>query len=168
MKPSTYYSWLQNSQKRDCSTRRHPDTILPEERAAVIDYALKHPDIRHRVLTWRMIDDNAVCLSTSSVYKILKGAGLICAWKPKEKRIKRSLEIPSKPDERWQSDIGHIDIYARKYYLITFIDEHSRYVTHNELMTSLDGNSVSLAAERALSTLDDKAKPVIQTDNGSG
>jgi len=115
-----------------------------------------------------MVDDNVVCLSTSSVYKILKGAGLICAWKPKEKRTKRSRETPSKPDERWQSDISHIDIEVRKYYLITFIDEHSRYVTHNELMTSLDGNSVSLAAERALSTLDSEQKPIIQTDNGSG
>jgi len=168
VKPSTYYAWLQNSHKRNCSTRKHPDTILPEERKAVIDYALKHPDIRHRELTWRMIDDNVVCLSISSVYKILKDTGLICVWKPKEKRMKRSRDIPSKPDERWQSDISHIDIDGRKYYLITFIDEYSRYVTHHELMTSLDGNAVSLAAERALSKLDSEQKPVIQTDNGSG
>ena len=49
-----------------------------------------------------------------------------------------------------------------------FIDEHSRYVTHHEVMSSMDGNSVSLEAERALSKLDGEKKPIIQTDNGSG
>lgn len=141
---------------------------MPEERKAVIAYALAHPDIRHRELTWRMIDDDAVCLSASSVYKILKDAKLICSWKPKERRIKRSREAPSIPDEQWQSDISYIDIYSKKYYLINFIDEHSRYVTHHELMVSMDGNSVSLAAERALNKLDNGQTPVIQTDNGSG
>lgn len=52
--------------------------------------------------------------------------------------------------------------------MITFVDERSRYITHHEVMTSMDGNSVSLSAERALSKLDTGKKPIIQTDNGSG
>jgi len=167
IKPSTYYSW-QHAPPEKRITKLHPDTILPEERTTVINYALNHADLRHRELTWRMIDENVACLSASSVYKILRDAKLICSWKPKEKRIKRQRDIPKKPDERWQSDISYIDINGRKYYLITFIDEHSRYIMHHELMTSMDGNAVSLAAERALSSLTAEQKPVIQTDNGSG
>jgi hypothetical protein len=30
---------------------------LPEERAAVRAYALKHPEVRHHELAWRMVDE---------------------------------------------------------------------------------------------------------------
>ena len=58
-------------------------------------------------------------------------------------------------------------------YMITFIDEYSRHIVHNELLWRMDGMSVSLAAQAAI----DKLKkdpvwkgnlPLIQTDNGSG
>jgi len=147
---------------------RHPDKILPEEREAVISYALKHPNIRHRELTWKMIDENIAFLSATSVYSILKETELICRWKPEDKRQKMRRQPPSAPDEKWQSDIRYIAVDDRKYYMILFVDEHSRYITHHEVMTSMDGNSVSLAAEKALSKLYGQKNPIIQTDNGSG
>jgi transposase InsO family protein len=168
IKPSTYYKWLNGSIKENILINHHPDKILPEERRAVISYALKNPNIRHRELSWRMVDDNVACLSATSVYNILKESGLICRWQTNEKRKKRKRKIPSYPDERWQSDISYIALDERKYYMITFVDEHSRYVTHHEVMTSMDGNSVSLAAERAISKLNGEKTPIIQTDNGSG
>ena len=149
-------------------SKAHPDKILPEEREAVISYALANPDLRHRELTWKMVDDNIAFLSASSVYKILREAGLICRWKPKEKRLKKSKEKVLLPDENWQSDIRYIEVANRKYYMITFIDEYSRFLTHHEVMTSMDGNSVSLAALRAIDKLPTGKKPIIQTDNGSG
>ncbi|MFQ5825525.1 MAG: IS3 family transposase [bacterium] len=167
VKPSTYYNWLRSSNKDKITINRHPDKILSEERRAVISYALRNPNIRHRELTWRMVDENVAFLSATSVYKILKEEGLICSWQPKEKRKKRTRELPSSPDYGWQSDISYIEVDGRKYYIITFVDEHSRYVTHHEVMTSMDGNSVSLAAERAISKLDREKTPIIQTDNGS-
>ncbi|MBI4392265.1 MAG: transposase family protein, partial [Euryarchaeota archaeon] len=72
------------------------------------------------------------------------------------------------PDEKWQSDITYVKLGDRNYYLITFIDEYSRFITYWELLNRMDGNSVSLAAETALSRLDHGKTPVIQTDNGSG
>ena len=147
---------------------RHPDKILQEEREAVISYAIKHPNIRHRELTWKMIDENVAFLSATKVYSILKETGLICRWKPEDKRQKVKRQPPSAPDEKWQSDIRYIAVDDRKYYMILFADEHSRYITHHEVMTSMDGNSVSLAAEKAISKLDSEKSPIIQTDNGSG
>ena len=168
IKPPTYYKWIRGSSRERRLPNRHPDKILPEEREAVISYALKHPNIRHRELTWKMVDENVAFLSATSVYGILKDKELICRWKPEDKRQKMRRQPPSLPDEKWQSDIRYIDVDDRKYYMIMFIDEHSRYITHHEVMTSMDGNSVSLAAEKAISKLYGEKNPIIQTDNGSG
>ena len=115
-----------------------------------------------------MIDENIAFLSATSVYSILRERGLICRWKPEDKRQKERRQPPSAPDEKWQSDIRYIAVDNRKYYMIMFVDEHSRYITHHEVMTSMDGNSVSLSAEKAISKLNSEKMPIIQTDNGSG
>lgn len=189
IKPSTYYRWLRTPKEVVQDKTSHPDTILPSERDAVIEYAKQNPDLRHRELAWRMIDDNVACMSASSVYKILCEANLIRRWQKEAKRIKNKPVGPKKADERWQSDISYIKIQGKKYYLITFIDEYSRFIVHHELMTSMDANAVSLAAERAFNKLKkDRLKseaassnrhkqpfnkektfimPIIQTDNGS-
>jgi len=56
--------------------------LLPGERAANVAYALKHPEIRHRVLAWRMQDVDVCATSVATVYRVLQEANLICCWKP--------------------------------------------------------------------------------------
>ncbi|RKY83252.1 IS3 family transposase [candidate division KSB1 bacterium] len=170
IKTSTYYNWkdIKRMFNDENDYPRHPDTILPEEKERVIVYALAHPNLRHRELAWSMVDENVVCISPSSVYKILREADLVCRWKPKDKRKKGIREKPQGPDEKWQSDIVYIKYDGRNYYLINFMDEYSRYITYSEIMTSMDRNAVSYAADLAISRLDKDKKPVIQTDNGSG
>ena len=57
----------------------------------------------------------------------------------------------------------------RKYYLVIFIDEYSRYVVHHELMCYLDGDTLSQEAQRAIETVSETSRlPEIQSDNGSG
>ena len=166
---SSYYRHFGNDNKPlKRKALRHPHQVLPEERAAVIRYAREHPDIRHRALAYAMIDDDVACLSPSTVYRILREEDLVCRWKPNKNRAKRIRYKGSKPDEKWQSDIRYVKIGKRTYYLINFIDEYSRFNTHHELMRSMDGNSVALAAGKALSKLPRDRKPLIQTDNGSG
>ena len=133
----------------------------------MIRYARAHPDIRHRALSYAMIDDDVACLSPSTVYRILREADLVCRWKPNKNRAKRIRYKGKKPDEKWQSDIRYVKIGRRTYYLVNFIDEYSRFMVHHELMRSMDGNSVALAAAQALSKLPADSKPLIQTDNGS-
>ncbi len=168
---SSYYRNCGENAKSGNSERQrpvHPDRILLSEREAVIDYARQHPDIRHRALAWHMVDDNVAFVSASTVYRILVEAKLICVWQPVSKRVKRSRHNGNGPDDKWQSDIRYVKIKHWTFYLIIFIDEYSRYIVYHELMLSMDGNSVSLAALDALSTLENGEKPLIQTDNGSG
>jgi transposase InsO family protein len=169
---SAYYTW-QKAMKDSGPRQRAVEklncfSVLPEEREKVIRYALEHPSLRHRELAWKMVDDDVVCVSGSTVYRVLKEEGLV-ASKPQRKRVyHRASGWGCAPDQTWQTDLRYVKLKGRSYYLIMFLDEYSRYVVHWELMSSMDGNSVALAAEEALSKLDHGRKPVVQTDNGSG
>ena len=115
-----------------------------------------------------MVDDDVVCVSPSTVYRVLKEENLVAPRVKRKKRYHQPSGWASAPDERWQSDLRYVKIKGKSYYLIMFLDEYSRYVVHWELMPSMDGNSVALAAADALSKLDGGRRPDIQTDNGSG
>jgi transposase InsO family protein len=146
-----------------------PHAVLPGERAAVLAYARAHPNPRHRELAWKMVDEGVAYLSPSVVYRILREEGLVATWPMKrQKRRREWSEKAHRPDERWQSDIRYVQVGSKKYYLVLFLDEYSRQVTHHELMGWLDGDTLSLEAQRAIEKLPEGVRPIIQTDNGSG
>ena len=99
-----------------------------------------------------MVDEDVVCLSPSTVYRILREEQLVCPWRRRTKRS-REEEKAQRPNERWATDLMYVQIGERRYYLVTFLDEYSRYLVHWELLSSMDGDSVSLAAQRAVETL---------------
>ncbi len=170
--PPTYYRWgraMADGKPRARSPAGSMYELLPSEREAIIDYALQHPELRHRELAWRMLDEGVVAVSASSVYRVLREANLICGWKPKLK-VKGSGrgKPPFRPDEKWQTDIKYVRVGARNYYLLSFMDVYSRYIVHHELLTWMDGQSVSVEAAAAIATLPADVRPDIQSDHGSG
>ena len=179
--PASYYRWRRAAASLRgeglSSSPPRPITLyeaLPEERRAVRAYALAHPEVRHRELAWRMVDEDVTCLSPSTVYRILREEKLVCPWRRRTKRSREAEERAQRPNERWATDLLHLRVGERWCYLVSFLDEYSRYIVHYELLTSMDGNSVSLAAQRAVETLPRDAtgrlleRPEIRTDNGSG
>jgi transposase InsO family protein len=143
--------------------------LLDSERQTIIDYALKHPQVRHRELAWRMVDESVCGVSSSSVYRVLREANLVCRWKPKAKVKGSGWDAkPSRPDQKWQTDIKYVRVAERNYYLLSFMDVYSRYIVHHELLSCMDGLSVSTEAAAALETLDGDRRPDIQSDHGSG
>ena len=178
--PASYYRWRTVAARRAAGGLGgrprpvQPYEVLPEEREAVLQYALKHPELRHRELAWRMVDEDVVYLSPSTVYRILRAARLVCPWRRRRKRQRQEEEKPRRPDERWATDLKYVRVGERNYYLITFIDEYSRYIVHHELLPSMDGHTVSVAAQAALEKLGRNeagelaVKPEIRSDTGSG
>ena len=176
---STYHRWLR---EEAWARALPPEPILPvqayeasaEEKQAVLDYARKHLELRHRELAWRMVDDGVVYLSPSTVYRILKTANLVCPWRRRTKRRREDAEKATRPDERWSTDIMEIQVGAGIYYVVSFMDEYSRYLVHYEITTGTDGFTTSAAAQAAIDTLPKgadgrpEAKPEIRSDNGSG
>ncbi len=147
---------------------------LPEEKEAVIDYSLKHPESRHRELSWRMIDADVAYLSASTVYRILRESDLMCRRRGRQKRYREEFEKAQRADEIWGTDLMHIKLGTSTYDFVAFIDEYSRSIVHWELLDRMDGESVSIAAQAALETLprDEQGElettPEIRSDNGSG
>lgn len=176
---TSYYRWL----REEAWARALPPEpvrpvqvyeALPEEKQAVIAYALEHPEIRHRELSWRMIDEDVAYLSASTVYRILRESELVCRRPGRSKRYREDHEKAQHADQCWGTDLMHLKVGGVTYYFVGFIDEYSRYIVHWELLDRMDGDSVSLAAQAAIETLPkDKegkpqAQPEIRSDNGSG
>jgi putative transposase len=151
-----------------------PYEALEEEKQAVLDYARKHPELRHREMAWRMVDEDVVYLSPSTVYRILKSANLVCPWRRRTKRRREEKEKATRPNQRWATDVMQVMIGEGTYFVVSFMDEYSRYVVHVEIAPGMDGITVGTAAQAAIDTLPKGGdgrpvdKPEIRSDNGSG
>jgi transposase InsO family protein len=177
--PATYYRWPKRTSKTAPRTSAGSlYEVLPSERNAILDYALQHPEVRHRELAWKMVDEGVCGVSSSTVYRVLGQADLVCRWSPRGKSKGGKPDAPTRPNQRWETDLRYVKVGGRNYYLLNFLDVYSRYVVHHELLRWMDGRSVSLAAAEALATLSpdqrpaldpaaDHRGPVIQSDNGA-
>jgi putative transposase len=128
---TSYYRWLREEawSKAKASEPVRPVQMyeaLPEEKEAVVKYALQHPTIRHRELSWRMIDDDVAYLSSSTVYRILRESDLMNRRGWRRKRSREEVEKARRADERWGTDLMHLRISGGTYYFVAFIDEYSR------------------------------------------
>lgn len=174
----SYYRWLKEERWSKATPAAPVKPVqayeaLVEEKEAVLAYARRHPELRHRELAWRMVDEDVVCLSPSTVYRILKEANLVCPWRRRRKRRRQEQEKASRPNEIWATDVMYVQVSGTTYFFVSFLDEYSRYVVHHELLLGMDGLTVSLAAQAAIDTLAKGAdglpleRPLIRSDNGS-
>ena len=177
--PRSYYRWLREqawARALPAEPRRpvQPYEALPEEKEAVLAYARRHPELRHREMAWRMVDEEVAFLSPSTVYRILKEANLVCPWRRRNKRRREADEKATGPNQIWATDLMYVQVNGATYFFVSFLDEYSRYLVHHELLLGMDAVSVSLAAQKAIDTLPKGAdglaaqKPLIRSANGSG
>lgn len=175
---STYYRWVREAAWAQVGPAVPPKLVqpyeaLPEEKVAVRAYALAHPELRHRELAWRMVDEDVAYVSPTTVYRILREAQLVCPWRRRVKRQREDVEKARVPNQIWATDLQYVWVRSRDYFLVCFLDECSRYVVHHELLWAMDGATVSVAAQAAVDTLPHDAagqpvvRPEIRSDNGS-
>jgi putative transposase len=173
--PRSYYRWRrQRAWEQAALTRPVPlYEATAAEKRLVLEYARRHPGLRHRELAWRMVDEGVAGLSPSTVYRILKENNLVCPWRRRAKRYRAAWEKASRPDQRWATDLMYVQVLGTTYYLISFLDEYSRMIVHWELLPNMEAHSVSLAAQAAIDRLPRGADgrplltPEIRSDNGS-
>jgi putative transposase len=175
----SYYRWLREEAWARALPAEpvkpvQPYEALPEEKEAVLDYARRHPELRHREMAWRMVDEDVAYLSPSTVYRILKSANLVCPWRRRTKRRRAEEERATGPNQRWATDVMQLMIGEGTYFVASFMDEYSRYVVDFTIAPGMDGITVGQAAQAAIDTLPKGAdgqrvdKPEIRSDNGSG
>lgn len=148
--------------------------IPDQERKKVVDYALDHTWLSCREVAVEFTDKHRYFISESSVYRILKAAGLITSpayaiqtaageYKNKTTRI----------NELWQTDFTYFKIVGWGwYYLSTILDDYSRKILAWKLCTQMTAEEVTSTLNMAISqtgTMAEKVsqRPRLLSDNGS-
>jgi putative transposase len=112
-----------------------------------------------------MLDADVVAVSPSSVYRVLKDAGLIKAHDIKPSLKGKGFVQPLRPHEHWHVDISYINVAGTFFYLCSLLDGCSRFIVHWEIRPSMTEAEVETIIQRARERFAD-ARPRIISDNG--
>lgn len=128
-----FYDWKKRygiSNQHNCKIPR-ATWLLEEEKQAIIKYARMNFEEGYRRLTYKMIDENVAFASPSSVYRVLRAAGLLTRFNPSLIRKKgQGYTQPEAPHKEWHIDISHINVLGTFMFLIAIIEGYSRYIVH--------------------------------------
>lgn len=167
---ATYFRWAKDEGKPERPAAVVPKAhwITPKERVAIIDYARAHAELGYTRLTYQMADTGVAAVSPSSVYTILKAAGLVGRWQPAKEAHRQGFVQPERPHEQWHTDIAYLNILGTQYFLLAVLDGYSRAILHHEIRRTMTTTDVEIVIERALQALPrDAPRPRLITDNGS-
>lgn len=181
---ATYYNWQRRYQAEGgdglVSKKRTPayiwNRLSLSERARVLEIARNNPELSCRLLAVKITDEEDFSISSTTVYRLLKEAGLVApkpltdmpaakAWSHKTKRV----------DEIWQCDATHYFVVGWGFYKqITVQDDYSRYPLAWDIKPDETAFSISDVMEKAIEHaqiqghLQDKENPMLLSDNGAG
>jgi putative transposase len=87
------------------------------ERQAIIAFFYEYPLEGYRRLAFMMLDRNLVAVSPSTVYRVLKAAGLLQDRFSRPSRKGKGFVQPLEPHQHWHIDFSFINITGTFYYL---------------------------------------------------
>ncbi len=135
------------------------------EGQAILGFHEQHPLEGYRRLTFMMLDADVVAASPSSVYRVLKAAGVLERHNVKPSKKGTGFAQPSGPHEHWHVDVSYINIAGTFYFLCSILDGYSRYIVHWEIRETMLEAEVETIIQRAREKFPG-AKPRIISDNG--
>lgn len=179
--PSTYYRWQRRYRRggrialEDMTTRRGAswNQLLDDERRMVLDMAIVQPELSSRELAFKITDSCGFSVSESTVYRLLKKAGLIRGVE--RKTFPASSEYHDKPgrvNAQWQTDASYFKAVGWGwYYLISVLDDYSRRILAWRLQADMTAESFSDVVELAceavgLDAMDVEQRPDLLSDRG--
>jgi len=112
-----------------------------------------------------MIDADVVACSPSSVYRVLKKAGLLAGQTPQVTKKGTGFVQPLKPHQEWHVDVSYLNIAGTFYFLCSILDGFSRFIVHWEIREKMEETDVQIILQKARE-LFPKEKPRIISDNG--
>lgn len=164
---SKFYSWSTRYGKVNEHNGWIPRDFWLEdwEKQAIIGYHLDHPLEGYRRLTFMMLDEDLVAVSPTSVWRVLRGAGLLQRWNGKPSKKGTGFAQPLRPHEHWHIDVSYINLRGTFYYLCSILDGYSRSIVHWDMGESMTEAEVELILERAKEKFPG-VKPRVISDNG--
>jgi len=177
---STYYRWLRRQTEGRLQDNKGGSSLpwnklRPEEEERILTQARALPQLSARQLALKLVDSEGWYVSESTVFRILRREGLI---KPAEvvgfKAGKEYHRKTKRPNELWATDCAHIKVLGWGwYYLITVMDDYSRFILAWELKSDMAAASLIDVVQKAVdfSGITDvpvEDRTVLLSDNGSG
>jgi putative transposase len=176
---STYYRWLKRQSEGRLQDKRGGSWIpwnklMPEEEAKILTRARASPELSSRQLALKLVDSEGWYVSESTVFRILKREGLI---KPAEivgfKAGKEYHRKTKRPNQLWATDCAHLKVINWGwYYLITVMDDYSRFILAWELKSDMAAGSLIDVVQKAvdftgMTDVPVEDRTVLLSDNGS-
>lgn len=112
-----------------------------------------------------MLDADIAACSPSSVYRVLKEAGLLDRHNPKPTTKGTGFVQPLRPHEHWHVDVSYLNLGGTFYYLCSVLDGCSRFIVHWEIRETMKEEEIELIIQRARERFPE-ATPRIISDNG--
>jgi len=177
---STYYRWLKRQALGRLQDRKGGSLIpwnklRPKEEEKIFALARALPELSSRELALRIVDTDGWYVSESTIFRALKREGLI---KPAEivgfKAGNEYHRKTKRANELWATDCSHIKVVDWGwYYLVTVMDDYSRFILAWELKSDMASNSLIDVVQKAVDATDMTDVPVedrtmLLSDNGPG
>jgi len=148
---------------------------IPEcERQRIVGVAREYPEKSCREVACFFVDNYEYFVSESSVYRILKEYDLISSPVFSVISAKDKFDNPTtRVNELWQIDFTYMKIMSWGwYYLLTILDDYSRYIITWKLCKTMKTDEVKPVIEDAIkktgiSHVDISYRTRLLSDNGS-
>jgi putative transposase len=136
-----------------------------QEKKAILDFHQEHPLEGYRRLTFMMLDANVAAVSPSSVYRVLKAAGVLERHNSKPSLKGTGFVQPLRPHEHWHVDVSYLNIAGTFYFLCGVLDGCSRFIVPWEIRETMKEGEVETIIQRAREKFPG-VTPRIISDNG--
>ena len=162
-----FYAWCERYGKANEHNAWIPRDhwLEPPEKQAIIDFHALYPLEGYRRLTFMMLDADVAACSPASVYRVLKGAGLLERHNTKPSSKGTGFVQPLKPHEHWHVDVSYLNLSGTFYYLCSALDGWSRSIVHGEIREAMTEADVEQIIQRAREQFPG-VSPRIISDNG--
>jgi putative transposase len=150
---STFYCWYdryrtgqaEDLKDRPPAPRRVWNKLPAAVSQAVLELALKEPQLSPRELAVSFVDRQQYFVSEASVYRLLKAHDLITS--PAFILLKAAdhfVQPTTAPNQLWQTDFTYLRVIGWGwFYLSTVLDDFSRYILAWKLCTTMTATDVS-------------------------
>jgi len=173
---SSYYRWRRcDDMESHSGDRGRPwNRITPEEESKILTVARESPELSSRQLAAWITDNAEFAVSESTVYRILRREGLV---KRLEVQLVAGKEYHTKtmrPHQMWATDASYFRVVGwGYYYLVTVMDDYSRYILAWKLQKDMSANSLIEVVQEAVDATGMTDVPVedrtrLLSDNGAG
>jgi putative transposase len=148
---SDCYRWRARQKQGSLENRQHPgpswNRLIPSEESVVLEVALDQTDLSLRQLAAWITDNKGFSVVVSTVYRLLKRQGLV---KSPEMKMAAGKEFPTKttrPHQMWATDAPYFRVSGWRvcgwgfYYLVTVMDDFSRFIIAWRLQTDITSDS---------------------------